>query len=199
MSIFIYQEIFIDKAYDLEINTSNPVILDVGGNIGLFALRMKSLYPESRVYSYEPDPDNFNLLLETIEINHLKNIVPVNKAIMDKIGTVKLYLCPTNHAGHSVYKEISGDKFVETETTTLESVFSDNDITFCDLLKLDCEGAEYEILKSLNSEMASKIHTIIYEPTHKLYSVDRLNSLLEELGYSIKKRRQLIIATINKS
>jgi FkbM family methyltransferase len=195
MSLFIYHEIFIDKAYDLEMPKNDPTIIDVGGNIGLFVLRYKQLYPKSKVYSFEPVPNNYADMLDIITSNKLTDVVSVNAAIMDKKGKINLFLSPTNHAGHSVFKEISGDSFVEAESTTLEMVFANYSISECDLLKLDCEGAEYEILKSINPDLARKIKTVIYEPTYKLYSVNELNSYLETLGYQIRKRRQLFIAT----
>jgi FkbM family methyltransferase len=199
MSLFIYHEIFIDKAYDLEMPKNDPTIIDVGGNIGLFILRYKYLYPKSKVYSFEPVPTNYEELLDIINSNKLTDVVPVNKAIMDKKGKINLFLSPTNHAGHSVFKEISGERFVEVDTTTLEIVFTSYNISKCDLLKLDCEGAEYEILKSINQEMALKINTIIYEPTHKLYSVNELNSYLETLGYHIKNADNYLLHHANNS
>ena len=60
MTLFIYKEIVIDKCYDdPALLVEDPIIIDVGANIGLFAIRMKQLYPRSTIYCYEPMPFNY--------------------------------------------------------------------------------------------------------------------------------------------
>ena len=54
------REIFMNRVYFFKTERSNPLILDVGSNIGLTVLFFKKFYPGSLVYAFEPDPDNFN-------------------------------------------------------------------------------------------------------------------------------------------
>lgn len=53
----------------------------------------------------------------------------------------------------------------------------------CDLLKLDCEGAEYEIIKSIDKEMAKCIRKIVFEITPSLYDTNEISEHLKDLGY----------------
>ena len=199
MSIYNYKEIFVDGCYDnLPIKSKYPLIIEVGANIGLFVLRIKSTYPGARIICFEPYPPNYNSLLETIRLNNIDNVTPLMKAVADKSENLKLFIHPRNIGGHSIFKKNAGEKYVEVETTTIEVILSENDITVCDVLKLDCEGAEYPILKSFTKATANKIHNIIYEPTYSQYSVDELNLYLKELGYTIRSQHGLIVASMEK-
>lgn len=196
MAIYIYKEIFIDKCYaNLSFINNHPVVIDVGANIGLFMLWIKSTYPDSKILSIEPYKPNFDTLLETIRINKIKNVTPIQKAVLDVVDKIKLFIHPTNSGGHSLFEQISGHDFVEVETTTIESIFTEHNITICDLLKLDCEGSEYIIIKSLTKEIAAKIRNIIIEPIGSLYSIEELTLKLEEFGYKITSQQNLIIAS----
>ena len=197
MSIYIYNEIFIEGCYDnLPINSKRPVVLEVGANTGMFVLRLKSAYPNAKIFSFEPYPPNYDALLETITINNIKDVTAIKKAVSDKPGKLKLFIHPGNIGGHSIYKENAGENHVEVETTTIEEIFTDNEIASCDVLKLDCEGAEYPILKSFTQRIADNVKVIIYEPTYSQYSVEELNCHLTKLGYNIKNQHGLIIASM---
>src|SRR5206468_8154676 len=47
MNLYVYKEIFVDRCYDVPLGRTDPNIVDVGANTGLFALRMKQLYPQA--------------------------------------------------------------------------------------------------------------------------------------------------------
>jgi hypothetical protein len=53
MTLYIYKEIFVDRCYDLALDQPAPVIVDIGANSGLFALRLKQLYPSAKISCYE--------------------------------------------------------------------------------------------------------------------------------------------------
>jgi len=197
MSLYIYKEIFVDGCYDnLPIKSNKPLVIEIGANTGLFVLRAKSIYPDAEIISFEPYPPNYNALLETIEINNIENIKPINKAVAGESGKLKLYVHPKNIGGHSIFSKNAGDNYVEVETTTIKSILSDYNISVCDVLKLDCEGAEYPILRSFTKEIANKVRNIIYEPTYGQYSVEELNLYLKELGYNISSQNGLIAASM---
>ena len=75
MTLYIYKEIFVDGCYDLSLASGPaPFIIDVGANTGLFIIRMKQLYPNSRVAGYEPLPSNFLQLKRSIELSRLDHV-----------------------------------------------------------------------------------------------------------------------------
>ena len=198
MSIYIYKEIFVDGCYDgIDIGTERPRVIEVGANTGLFALRIKSTYPDAEIISFEPFPPNYARLLETLDRNGIEGVKPVRMAVSDRSGRASLFIHPGNIGGHSMYRENAGEDCVEVETTTIARILDEYGISACDLLKLDCEGAEYPILKSFTSQIAGKIRNIIYEPTPGQYSVEELNHFLNGLGYRTRTRGGLVLASMD--
>lgn len=192
MSFYIYSEIFIDKCYDIKLNSEKPIIVDVGANTGYFALRMKQLYPEAIIICFEPYPPCIQQLTETIKINKLKNVEIKKLAVSNKAERSKLYIHPTNIGGHSIFSENVSENFIEIESITLSEVLT---LIYprkvCNLLKLDCEGAEYPIIKSMTMEHQKNFEHIIYEPTYNSYSIDELNDYLKIIGYRVEAVQSL--------
>ena len=195
MTLYIYKEIFIDRCYDLTLDQSAPVIVDIGANSGLFALRLKQLYPSAKISCYEPFPPNFVQLQNTISVNKLESVTPIQKAVGARPGRTKLYIHKRNMGGHSFYAtEALNTDHVDVEVIDLPSILGDlqHDV---DLLKLDCEGAEFDILMSLRMADARKIRRIIVETTSDLYDVDQLNAQMTSLGYRHQPKNGLSIYT----
>ena len=97
-----------------------------------------------------------------------------------------------NSAESSLYKK--GSETIAVPSTTLNDIFLDNKIEHCDFLKIDCEGAEYEILFSAPKELFSKIEKIVMEChtpqffgiENPAYSYDSMIALLKNLGYKTR-------------
>lgn len=122
----------------------NPkVVVDIGAHIGGTAILAASL--GAIVYAYEPEQENFNLLLENIKLNNFEDKIRCFKKGVGIPGFRKLHLNPKN-SGMGTFEKISGET-QEVEIIGIGEVFKD--IDHCDLLKIDCEGAEYEFLKNL--------------------------------------------------
>ena len=128
-------------------------VVDLGANIGYFTLLAAKLVgKEGKVYSFEPEPRNYNYLLKNIEINGYSNVVAVQKAVSDKTGKTKLYICPYDSGHHTINQydgikaynpDFIGDKkeFVEVEMVTLDDFFEAKNLSI-DVMKMDVEGAE---------------------------------------------------------
>ncbi|QQS44048.1 FkbM family methyltransferase [Candidatus Roizmanbacteria bacterium] len=117
------------------------VVLDIGANIGYYTLIFARLVGEKgMVFAFEPDPTNFALLKKNVEMNGYKNVVLVSKAVSDKSGTVRLYLCEENKGDHRIYN--SGDErdILDVECIRLDDYFDKNQ--HLDFIKMDIQGAE---------------------------------------------------------
>ena len=80
------------------------VVLDIGANIGYYTLIFAKLVGENgKVFAFEPDPTNFALLKKNVEMNGYKNVVLVQRAVSNKTGKLKLYLCEDNPGDHRIY------------------------------------------------------------------------------------------------
>lgn len=152
----------------------NDIVVDVGAHIGLFTIYASQFCTNGKIYSFEPIKENYELLLENIKSNNLKHVVPFNIAVSKSDKFLKLYL-NEDESGHSMFTESALS--IHVESTTLQKFFDDKNIEHCNFLKLDCEGAEYEIIKNLPSEYFKKIDKMVIE----YHMADSSPELLAEL------------------
>jgi len=160
--------------------SNDDVIIDVGAHIGLFALFASQFCKNGKIFCYEPIKENYKILIENIEMNQIQNIFPNNLAVTKKTSRVKIFL-NDDQSGHSMF--IQNKNFVEVDSKSLSDIFIDNGIKECDFLKLDCEGAEYEIVESLSSDLFTKINKTAIE----YHMVDTKPELLEQLINKFKQ------------
>ena len=168
--------------------SNDDVIIDVGAHIGLFALFASQFCKNGKIFCYEPIKENYKILIENIEMNQIQNIFPNNLAVTKETSRVKIFL-NDDQSGHSMF--IQNKNFVEVDSKSLSDIFIDNGIKECDFLKLDCEGAEYEIIDSLPIEYFNKIENIVIE-YHLADSKPELGKNLikkiQDAGFKIKTR-----------
>jgi len=135
------------------------IIVDLGANIGYFSLLAAKLTgKEGKVYSFEPEPKNYNYLLKNIKLNNYDNILATQKAVSDKNGRTKLYICEHDTGHHTInqyegiknYKPNTDDKenFIEIDTVTLDDFLKDKEKAV-DVIKIDIEGAEMLALSGM--------------------------------------------------
>jgi FkbM family methyltransferase len=128
----------------------NPIIIDIGANVGIVSFYFAKRYPNAKIYAYEPHPVNYGNLLRGIEANELTNIFPFNKAVLDDSDSeIEIYLDEENSGASSVFYPSENSAF--SDTITLEEIVREHGITQIDFLKIDCEGSEFEIIE--NSEI----------------------------------------------
>lgn len=124
-------------------------VIDAGANIGYFTLLLaKNVGPSGKVFAFEPDPDNFSILKENVEMNGFDNVVLVNKALSDSVGTTKLFLSKTNKGAHSILNFNKSKVSIEVETTTIDEYFKKSK-TKIDFIKMDVEGAEGKVFTGM--------------------------------------------------
>jgi FkbM family methyltransferase len=220
----VFNEILVDHDYkilDPIIKNSKNCIIDVGAHIGLFSVYANTLNPNTKIFSFEPELENYKALKENLQLNHCKNISPKNLAIGAVEGKQTLYLSSDshNHSFLNLNKDIDAAKdnstqnistktkqtkngsinapqpnptSISIQTTTLAKILKHDlpklGIESCDLIKMDCEGAEFEIIKSIPKGIFSKIkHMYIeyHEYAETLRNAD-LKSILEKNGLKVK-------------
>ena len=135
--------------------------MDIGGHIGAFAVSAALRAANGKIYAFEPFAGNYAFLKKNIELNNLKNVIPLNIAVASDSKGRTLFLAKMNSSAHSLTKK-SGN-FVKVPSISLEQFFRERNIEKCDFLKMDCEGAEYDILLSTGGETLRKIKQINME------------------------------------
>ena len=167
----------------------NDSIIDIGGHIGLFSLLISQKSKDAKVYSFEPIEANFNLLNSNLELNNIKNVFTFNLAVSKHLDGVNLFLSDDESA-HSIISKKS--ESIRVNSISLQKIFEDNKIDKCKLLKLDCEGAEYEIIDSLSNEYLDKIQNMTIEYHMADSRPDLGENLIEKIkqsGFDIKTRQ----------
>lgn len=193
-------EIFLEDCYARYLTLPpNPVVVDVGGFIGDFALYAVKRLGARRVIVYEPSPRNWVLLLKNIANNGYEDrIEPVNKAVTDGSNAMMNVDAPDEYQ-NMVSAYCPGDQpLSEVPGISLAQILRDHHIESLDLLKIDCEGGEYAILESTPADVLSRIRNIVFE----YHSIDggwaRLESVKQLLcrqGYALRMNRGLISAS----
>lgn len=143
--IFIdFLSIFLDDDYGLTEFRKNRIskIIDIGANVGFFSIASRFFFPNSEIHAYEP-----NLDLESYLAHNFSklNIEIRTQAVGDKSGNVKLDL-----NGESNQTRVNESSSGTTEMVSLDSLVKMAGGKI-DLLKMDCEGSEWDILENPKS------------------------------------------------
>lgn len=142
------------------------IVLDIGANIGYYTLIAAKLVGEKgRVYAFEPDKDNFEILKKNVAINGYKNIILINKAVSNKTEKLKLYISEKDMGSHSLYKQEKNQKFVLIDSIKLDDFFKDEKIN---VIKIDIEGAEFKAFKGMNTLLSQNDNLKIFMEYHPI-------------------------------
>lgn len=173
----------------LEIN-NNDIVLDLGLNIGAFCVFWG--YKASLCYAYEPEIENYKIAKKNIELNKVKNCLLFNTAIVgSNKKKIDFFVSMGNRKdGHSLLK-FRGRKKVTVKTENINDVLKK---TKANKLKIDIEGAEYEVIKAIKNW--NQIDAIIFE-WHKNFLKDVNNIKLKEIEKIIKTNFQHIKGNFN--
>lgn len=185
--------VVMDETFILKIYTpknmgikNEDIVIDIGAHVGDFSL-FSVLNGAKEVYAYEPDPNTYALLVNNIKLNNIKNIIPINFAVTDKVGRQKLYM-NQNDGGNSIYDVSRNNNFIYVKTTTIEQIIKNNKLNRIDFLKIDCEGSEGLIFKNIKLNTLRKINKISME-YHNNVSVMNHTEIIQKLrqaGFIVK-------------
>jgi FkbM family methyltransferase len=146
-----------------EIRPTDTVV-DIGANIGCFAVIAGLAARQGRVFAYEPDRENHALVQRNAALNGLTNVVVEHAAVSGKAGTLRLFKGAEVSLHTTLASRLDGPtEGEEVPAVTLQQIFDRHNITRCDFLKMNCEGAEYDILYKTPAEYLRRIDRIAVE------------------------------------
>ena len=126
-------------------------VVDIGAHVGYYSLlAARAVGPTGRVYSFEPEPHNFALLLKNISLNGYTNIVARQNAITDRCGQVDLFVSALDNGSHSLHhvgKPERGN--VRVDAVTLDFALAREGWPRIDLIKMDIEGSELKAVAGM--------------------------------------------------
>lgn len=161
----------------------DAVVLDVGAHIGTFSLLAATKAPRGRIFALEAARDTFNLLSINVALNHLRNIFVDHLALNDRTGMAKLSHDPDGNYGNSITKQFSTSS-ENVPCTTLSQYLDDREIRQVDLIKFNCEGAEFPILLASAADVLQRIGKMIILYHCDLVQGASASALIEHLAAS---------------
>jgi FkbM family methyltransferase len=178
---FILNEIYLDRVYDVpgvDLARCNSV-LDVGGNVGVFALYVASVAPKASVHCFEPDPKNFEMLEHNLKRNHVR------------AKTYRLAVSTSSGTGHLRLKGSSAEYSLgeaDASTTPVDcvdwdQVFRLTGVDRFDFVKMDIEGHERKILAACTDEQLRRIGALSLEWHHGMEELETLARRLRGIGF----------------
>jgi FkbM family methyltransferase len=169
----------------------DEVFIDVGAHIGKYALRgAKIVGNEGMVLAFEPHPINYQTLVRNIELNKIRNVIPINLAAWNMDTKLKLFIGKTT-AQHSIKANIGLGCF-EVEARALDHVLSG--YNRIDWIKIDVEGAEYETLCGLEQVISKCRPKILIEVFSK--NVDKVKGFFKKHEYQLVRIAHFPISSV---
>jgi len=179
---------------------TGDVVFDIGANIGYYTLIFAKLVSNSgEVFSFEPEPTNYELLKKNVMINGHTNVKLSFKAISNLNQTRKLFLDKKNKGGHSLIDKIDDRESIKIESIRIDDHFKNKKIDF---IKIDIEGFEFQAIKGM-SELLKKLSTVKIMTEFNPYLLEKSEiepeeylELLKNLGftiYNLDKKKKMIV------
>ena len=141
------------------------------------------------MYAFEPNREAYECMLENIKRNNLQNVIdPYNYAVTSKsneVVTIPKTASPQNRIGY----ENGGrgmDGYELVKTISLNDIVTKESLSRIDLLKMDCEGSEYDILAAISKSTFSKISRIIIE--YHEGKAGEIGENLRKHGFKLEKQ-----------
>ncbi|MEM8533473.1 MAG: FkbM family methyltransferase [Chloroflexota bacterium] len=192
MDIWIIKETCLDRDYEAN---GTPIengwnIIDIGAGLGDFAIHAARQNPRGMVFAYEPSPDSFALLRKNIHLNNTRNVVAFPQAVNGHMQELQLEVgsgVPVMYSTVS-HNHTPDSQVLQVHATTLDMLFVDLCLEYCDLLKVDCEGAEYDIFFHTSEETLRRVSRVALEYHNDItpYSHVDLITLLQKQGFGVQ-------------
>ncbi len=189
-ALFIYNK---RELLDTEILISelkdNMNVLDIGANIGYYALLEASLLNRGRVYAFEPDPRNIEILEKNIKLNNFSGKISLYPyAVAEKNCIRKFNLAKQTNLNSFTRKEKNGD-FIEVKCLKLNDFAKEKKIDF---IRMDIEGYECMVVAGMIDFLRTKENLKLQIEVHpSVFSIGEFSFLeelkiLEKFGFQVK-------------
>lgn len=190
-----FKENFIDEIYfryipqEILSHTKTPTIVDIGANAGFFSLSAFEKFPQATIHAFEPHPYCFKVLEAYKSEYKAFNWQLYNEAASSVNGELTLNTIGVDR--FTTMSNVVGKEKLETFTVsskTLDNFVQEKGIETIDFAKLDCEGAEYEILYTLSRKRLHAIKALCVEAhlgVESNHNVKALHTYLKDEGFTM--------------
>lgn len=161
---------------------TNAVILDLGANIGLTIRHFKHLYPQSKIFGFEMDSQNFEVCKKNCE--NLSDVSITNKAVWTETGTIQ-YADNVDTDAYAI-TENAQTATKEMPSINLNDILTTHSLEKVDYMKMDIEGAEKNILESDDLSWMQKVQAMNIE-LHEDEFVQKAIDIVSQQGFKCWK------------
>lgn len=199
MDVWSVKETFLDAFYT---RYGVPIqngwrVLDIGAGIGDFSLYAAYGNPQTVVYAFEPFSASYRLMTRNLGVNRIENVMTYKQALWSQDGRLALDLSggePLQIISKESNPGKESQEGVIVQAASLEGVLLRHGLDVINLMKMDCEGAEYKILLQTPVEVTSRIERIIME-YHDIgpdLNHQILASFLEKRDFSVTMHKNVV-------
>ena len=190
MDAWIVKETNLDRDYEVY---GAPLqdgwnVVDIGAGLGDFTVYAARRLPHGRVFACEPAPGSVSLLERNLVLNAISNVQVLPYAVSARAGTLHLDVSGNEAVQYRTTGNTSGNGArITVQSLPLADVLAMLPRGVCDYLKMDCEGAEYDILLNLDDILMRKIKRVCleYHLFVTQYSQVDLVDLFENRGWNV--------------
>jgi FkbM family methyltransferase len=176
-------------------------IIDIGAHIGFFGIVFSQLTNnKGRVFSLEPTPGTYKLLLHNLKINHCENVTPVQAAVSNKVGKATFYISE-DYEGNNSNSLVKTNPLLEmtgyeVQLETIDNIVKTYSLT-PSIIKIDVEGAEFDTLTGGLATFSQFKPSLILglHPAAIIRKGDSLKAiwdLLISAGYQVKENERIL-------
>ena len=177
----------------------NSVFFDVGANVGMYTI-FAAVISQSNVYSFEPESNNFQILMENIILNNLVNKVnPYPISINNETSITSLYLSSfekgqSHHMvgeslDHNLQPKLSEIK-QGTFSTTLEDLIDKWNFPAPNYLKIDVDGIEYKVIQKSKKLLEDKnLYSVLIEINANREEDNEIIEILLSYDFTFNKKQ----------
>ena len=188
-------EVFVREIYSSDL-PPNALVVDIGANIGAFTI--SAALRGARVLGFEPFPSNFAILQRNVELSEVRAEL-FQLAVSSQTESRELFLPDReDYVARFSLHPGRGERTIRVECTSLDDIVSEHKLQRVDLLKLDCQGSEYEILFGAAPDTLNRIRSIIVEcevfPDRTDWSPEALTAFLSKHGFTTASRDRMVYA-----
>lgn len=174
--------------YYLPSAVAPEVILDIGSHIGTSILYFHDLFPRAQIFGFEPHPETFAVLQQNVA--DLPNVSVFNYGLGTKDDSAEISFAGSDYSAFSVQPDASQQKTAKEEARieirATAPLLQNLGIAKADLIKIDCEGAELDVLAGLPEALRNNCKWITGE-MHDASAFQILNLLAPRFDLDLRK------------
>lgn len=194
----VFKELFMADVYEMDalVKTlpADPVVIDIGANAGFFDIQLLSKIDRATIYAYEPMPANVETLRHTLRQNpRLQQSIRLFQMGVTGLPLDHLDLFADAEENSQVVASVfdgfdkNNTRRITVPCITFTDIILTNDLRSVDLLKMDCEGSEYDIIYHTDPDLIRRIGRMVVEVhdvNNDRNNISAFNAYIQSLGYA---------------